>query len=100
MLWSQYKLATIRGSEFLCKQITGISNIASQNPNFLTLQTSEFQKKSDRNLWNQKQNWNSAYDGGPRNRNQKSEFPNKDATNDNHQLAVFIKAQHIQVSIR
>jgi hypothetical protein len=32
---------------------------------------------SDRNLWNQKRNWNSAYDGGPRNWNQKSEFPTK-----------------------
>jgi hypothetical protein len=34
-------------------------------------------KKSDRNLWNQKQNRDSAYNGGPRNRNQKSRFPTK-----------------------
>jgi hypothetical protein len=32
---------------------------------------------SDRNLWNQKRNRNSAYNGGPRNWNQKSEFPTK-----------------------
>ncbi len=44
MLWSQYKLATMRRSEFLRKQITGIPNIANQNSNFLTLQTSKFQK--------------------------------------------------------
>jgi hypothetical protein len=44
MLWSQYKSATIRRSEFLCKQITGIPNIAYWNSNFLTLQTLEFQK--------------------------------------------------------
>ncbi len=77
MLWSQYKLATMRCSEFLRKQITGIPNMANQNSNFLTLQTSEFQKKSGRNLRNQKQNWNSAYNGGPRNRNQKLGFPTK-----------------------
>jgi hypothetical protein len=46
MLWSQYKLAMMRRSEFLRKQITGIPNIANQNSNFLTLQTSEFQKKN------------------------------------------------------
>jgi hypothetical protein len=45
MLWSQYKLATIIHTEFLRKQITGIPNFANQNSNFLTLQTSEFQKK-------------------------------------------------------
>jgi hypothetical protein len=45
MLWSRYKLAMIRRTEFLCKEITGIPNIANQNSNFLTLQTSEFQKK-------------------------------------------------------
>ena len=45
MLWSQYKLATIRRTEFLRKEITGIPNIANRNSNFLTLQTSEFQKK-------------------------------------------------------
>jgi hypothetical protein len=44
MLWSQYKLATIRCTEFLRKEITGIPNIVNQNSNFLTLQTSEFQK--------------------------------------------------------
>jgi hypothetical protein len=46
MLWSQYKLATIIHTEFLHKQITGIPNFANQNSNFLTLQTSEFQKKN------------------------------------------------------
>jgi hypothetical protein len=45
MLWSQYKLATIRRTEFLRKEITGILNIANQNSDFLTLQTSEIQKK-------------------------------------------------------
>jgi hypothetical protein len=44
MLWSQYKLAMIRRTEFLRKDITGILNIANRNSNFLTLQTSEFQK--------------------------------------------------------
>jgi hypothetical protein len=46
MLWSQYKLATIRRTEFLRKEITGIPNIANQNSNFLTLQTLEFQNKN------------------------------------------------------
>ncbi len=32
---------------------------------------------SNRNLWNRKQNRNSAYNGGPRNQNQKLEFPTK-----------------------
>jgi hypothetical protein len=45
MLWSQYKLATIRRTELLRKEITGIPNIANQNSDFLTLQTLEFQKK-------------------------------------------------------
>ncbi len=44
MLWSQYKLATIRRNEFLRKEITGIPNIPNRNSNFLTLQSSEFQK--------------------------------------------------------
>jgi hypothetical protein len=34
----------MRHSEFLCKKITGIPNIAYQNSSFLTLQTWEFQK--------------------------------------------------------
>jgi hypothetical protein len=46
MLWSQYKLAMIRRTEFLCKEIAGIPNIANRNSDFLTLQTSEFQKKN------------------------------------------------------
>jgi hypothetical protein len=45
MLWSQYKLVPIRHTEFLHKDITGILNIANQNSDFLTLQTSEFQKR-------------------------------------------------------
>jgi hypothetical protein len=45
MLWSQYKLATIRRTEFLRKQITRIPNIANRNSVSLTLQTSEIQKK-------------------------------------------------------
>jgi hypothetical protein len=45
MLWSQYKLATIRRIEFLRKEITGIPNIPNQNSNFLTLHTSGFPKK-------------------------------------------------------
>ncbi len=45
MLWSQYKLTTIIHTEFLRKHITGIPNFAYRNSNFLTLQTSEFQKK-------------------------------------------------------
>ncbi len=46
MLWSQYKLAMKRLSEFLCKQITGILNFANRNSNFMTFQTPEFQKKN------------------------------------------------------
>jgi hypothetical protein len=45
MLWSQYKLATIRRTEFLHKEITRIPNIANRNSDFLTLQTLEFQKE-------------------------------------------------------
>ncbi len=44
MLWSQYKSATIRRSEFLRKQITWILNIANLDSDFLTLQTSELKK--------------------------------------------------------
>jgi hypothetical protein len=77
MLWSQYKLVTMRCSDFLQKQITRIPNFANWNSNFLTFQTSEFKKKSDLNLSNQKRNRNSVYNGGPRNRNQKLEFPTK-----------------------
>jgi hypothetical protein len=43
MLWSQYKLARIRCTEFLCKEITRIPNIANRNSDFLTLQAWEFQ---------------------------------------------------------
>jgi hypothetical protein len=78
MPWSQYKLAMIRRTELLRNEITGIPNITNQNSNFLTLQTLEFQKKSDRNLWNQKRDQNSACNGGPRNWTQKLEFPTKD----------------------
>ncbi len=46
MLWSQYKLEMMRHSEFLHKQITGIPILANRNSNFLTFQTSEFQKKN------------------------------------------------------
>ncbi len=67
----------MRGSEFLRKQITGIPNFANQNSDFLTFQTLEIQKKNYWNLWNQKRNRNSASNGGPRNRNQKPEFPTK-----------------------
>ncbi len=42
---------------------------------FLDFSKAELKKKSDRNLWNQKRNQNSASDGGPRNWNQKLEFP-------------------------
>jgi hypothetical protein len=38
------KLATIRCSAFLRKQITGIPNFANRNSNFLTFQTSEFKR--------------------------------------------------------
>ncbi len=44
---------------------------------FVDFSTAEFKKKSDGNLWNQKWNRNSASDGGPRNQNQKLEFPTK-----------------------
>ncbi len=46
MLWSQYKLATIRRTEFLRKEITRIPNIANRNSDFMTLQTSELKKKN------------------------------------------------------
>jgi hypothetical protein len=41
--------------------------------------TAEFKEKIDRNIWNQKQNWKSASNGGPRNWNWKLEFPTKGA---------------------
>ncbi len=44
MLWSQYKLAWIKCTEFLHKQITRILNFTNRNSNFLTLQTLEFLK--------------------------------------------------------
>ncbi len=65
-----------------------IATIAQRNYRNSKCWKSEFQfsdspdirilkKKSNRNLWNQKWNRNSAYDGGPRNWNQKLEFPTK-----------------------
>jgi hypothetical protein len=75
MLWNPYKLAMMRCSEFLRQQITGILNFANQNSNYLTFQKLEFQKK----IWPWKRNQNSASDGGPRNPNQKLEFPTKPA---------------------
>ncbi len=82
---------TIRRTEFLRTEITGIPNIVNRNSNFLTLQTSEFQKKLRRNLQNRKQNRNSAYDRGPRNWKQKSEFPTKaDCTIASHCAAFVI----------
>ena len=51
MLWSQYKLATIRCTEFLRKEITGIPNIANRNSDFLTLLTLEFQKKKSTGIF-------------------------------------------------
>ncbi len=85
----------MRGSEFLRKKNTGIPNIANQNSNFLTLQTSEFQKKNDRNLLNQKRNQNSAYDGGPRNWNQKLEFPTMAAGARMWESKMFTKDQMV-----
>jgi hypothetical protein len=40
------------------------------------------EKIFQRNLWNQKRNQNSTSDGGPRNRNQKPEFPTKASDDD------------------
>ncbi len=77
MLWSQYKLTAMRRSEFLHKQITGIPNFVNQNSDFMTFQTTEFQKQSDRNFRNQKQNWNPTSNGCTRNQNQKLDFPTK-----------------------
>jgi hypothetical protein len=76
MLWSQYKLV-IRHTEFLRKEITGILNIANRNSDFLTLQTSEFQKKIRPESLESNTESEFHYDGGPRNRNQKLEFPTK-----------------------
>jgi hypothetical protein len=39
MFWSQYKLAMMKPSEFLRKQITGTLNFENQKYNFLTFQT-------------------------------------------------------------
>ncbi len=64
-----------------------VSSCANKLPEFQILQIGipifwlsrhrNFKKKLDRNLRNWKRNQNSAYDGGPRNPNQKSEFPTK-----------------------
>jgi hypothetical protein len=59
-------MSFFRNSEFL-----------NQNIDFLIFQQRNSKKKSDQNFWNQKLNQNSAFDGGPRNRNQKLEFPTK-----------------------
>jgi hypothetical protein len=73
MLWSQYKLATIRCTEFLRKEITGIPNSKYRKSEFQFFDSPDIgiSKKTDRNLWNWKRYRNSAYHGGPRNRNQK-----------------------------
>jgi hypothetical protein len=55
----------------------GISESEFQFDDF---STEEFNKLFDRNIRNQKQNWYSASNGGPRNQNQKSEFPTKPQT--------------------
>jgi hypothetical protein len=79
MLWSQYKLAAMKNSEFLCKQITCIPNFANRNSDFLTSRNRNF-KKNNQNFWNQKRNWSSASDGAPRNWNEKLKFPTKFST--------------------
>ncbi len=53
------------------------SKFWNRNSDFLIFQQQNSTKNSDRNLWNQTWNWNSASDGGPRNWNQKLEFPTK-----------------------
>jgi hypothetical protein len=61
------------------------------NPNFgIGILISRFfnsriqEKNSNRNLRNQKRNRNSASNGGPRNRNQKLEFPTKGGSFSSH----------------
>ncbi len=53
------------------------SKFRYRNSNFSIFQQRNSKKNSDRNLRNQKRNRNSASDWGPRNQNQKSEFPTK-----------------------
>jgi hypothetical protein len=56
------------------------SEFRNRNSDLSMFQQRNSKKKTDRNLWNRKQNLNSASDdGGPRNRSQKSEFPTKSA---------------------
>ncbi len=77
MLWSQYKLATIRSSKFLRKQLPEFQISQIGILIFWLSRHRNFKKISNWNLWNQKWNRNSAYNGGPRNRNWKLEFPTK-----------------------
>jgi hypothetical protein len=53
------------------------SKFWNRNSDFSIFQQRNSKKNSNRYLWNQKWNWNSTSDGGPRNRNRKSEFPTK-----------------------
>ncbi len=67
----------MRCTEFLHNKKFGIPNFRIRITSWW-LFYSGIQKKSDRNLQNRKRNRISASDGGPRNQNQKSEFPTKD----------------------
>jgi hypothetical protein len=84
MLWSQYKLATKRVTEFLRKQITGIPNITNQNSDFLTLQTSEFQKKNPTRIFGIENGIRIPLTMGVPETVQKSEFPTKTIGAANH----------------
>jgi hypothetical protein len=78
MLWSQYKLATIRRTEFLRKKNYRNSEYRKSEFQFSDSPDIGISKIiSDRNLWNQKWNRNSTSNGGPRNWNQELEFPTK-----------------------
>ncbi len=65
----------IRCTEFLHKQSK--FQIVESEFQFDDFSTAEFKKKPGWNIRSRKQNQNSAFNGGPRNWNQKLEFPTK-----------------------
>ncbi len=77
MLWSQYKSAPMRCSEFLRKQITGIPKIANPNSNFQTLQTLEFQNKYRPESLESKMEWEFCLWWGSQKSEPKIRIPNQ-----------------------
>ncbi len=82
------------------QEIAGIPKIANRNSDFLTLQKSEFQKKFRPESLDRKRNRNSTSDWGPRNQNQKPEFPTWVSTKKSNWVTLLWSASRCVYFIR